>query len=191
MIIKSIKIYFPKKCYSLNDNILLYGEVLQKKSCKIFYVTENNENESNCLIGQINSNKVETSNKWPLNYLNFKWDAINSHVRLMNIKVDNVINISFKNIYLILYTKVDFVNLSKHLETFEELNNDNDEIIYLSKLIGGTRPIVDDKNISCNTPPIKIIKLLLLPLKIAFRDTAVSHHLQDWWECVTSTKPLR
>lgn len=185
-----LKIFIPKEFYSLKSTEILYGDSISNKDNNSIFIT--NKSGSCEQIGEINSENQKSEIPADKSvYVNFSYNKIDNNLKITSVKFQEA---NITNIQLFIYD-YDAINcLSKNYDTWEPY--EQNDIVYLAQLVNKTKSNIDQRteiiktvktevmSMKCFIIFFKLLSLILKPLSLIFRDTAVSYHFSDWSKCV-------
>lgn len=183
-----LKIFIPKEFYSLKSTEIVFGDSITNKDNSSIFIT--NKSGFGEQIGEIISEKSVVPANQSI-YVNFSYNQIDVNLKIQSVNF-NEANIT--NLQLFVYD-YDAINcLSKNYDTWEPY--EQNDIVYLAQLINKTKTDKDQRteiiktvktevmSMKCFVIFFQFLSLILKPLSIIFRDTAVSYHFSDWSKCV-------
>lgn len=181
-----LKIFIPKEFYSLKLTEVLFGDSISNKHTSSIFIT--NKSGFGEQIGEINpENQISVVSANKSVYINFCYNQSDDNLTIAALKY-NEANIT--NVQLFIYD-YDAINcLSKNYDTWEHY--EQNDIVNLAQLINKTKSDIDQrtkiiktvKTMKCFIIFIQLLNLIVKPLSLIFRDTAVSYHFSDWSKCV-------
>lgn len=110
---------------------------------------------------------------------------------MSNIKIGGNYNEAPKKVYVILYCPTEFNYLSENNDIWDndytEDDEECDEIVHLARMCNKCK-VHSQKQECGDFPLLKWLKIIMTPLIFLFKETAVSHHLKDWCDCIRNEK---